>query len=60
MCLMRSKFDKVLALVNCRVFTLHLQVFIPLYRGRKETLKVCKRIKESFERLDKRSLICWR
>jgi len=34
------------------------QVFIPLYRGRKETLSVCERIKVSFEKLDQTSVIC--
>jgi len=54
---MRNEFDRVLTLVNCRVFT-SLQVFNPLYKGRKETLRVCQRIKESFEKLDHSTLIC--
>jgi len=57
-CLMRSKFDRDLALVNCRVFTHCLQVFIHLYIGRKQMLRVCQRIIESLEKFDHSTLIC--
>jgi len=55
---MHNDFDRVLALVKyCRV-PLCLQVFIPLYKGMKETLERCQHIKESLEKLNQSSLIC--
>jgi len=49
---MHNIFSGVLTLLKrCRV-SLNLQVFTPLYRGVKETLRDCQHIKESLLKLD--------
>jgi len=50
--LMRSNFNRVLALVTCCMSLTILYVFTPLYRGVKETLYICQHIKKSRLKLD--------
>jgi len=46
---MHNNFSRVMTqLKRCRVSP-NLQVFIPLYRGMKDTLESCQHIKESLE-----------
>jgi len=46
-CLMHNNFSRVLTqVIGCGV-SICLQVFIPLYRGMKESLKRCQHIKKS-------------
>jgi len=50
--MMRNNFSIVLALLKCCRVSLNFQVFTPLYRGVKETLRDCQHIKESLLMLD--------
>jgi len=49
---MHNNFCRVLALSKRYRFYLNLQVFTPLYRGVKETLRDCQHIRESLLKLD--------
>jgi len=49
---MHNNFCRVSALWKCCWVSYSLQLFTPIYKGVKETMRGCQRIKESLFKLD--------